>query len=97
MIAMGPFLLAMAGSRGWRVRDVGDRRRRDVGGHVWKGEAVGSRHPLSASLCAFSWRWREGAVRAGTADGVETASFHDHRYTVMLVQSYARVLESCDP
>ena len=32
----GPFLLAVAGSHGWRTHDVGDRRWHDVDGHMWK-------------------------------------------------------------
>jgi len=31
------------------------------------------------------WAWSEGVVRAGTADGVETTSFHDHRYAVLVI------------
>ena len=45
-----------------------------------KSETVTSCHPLSASLWAYSRQWTEGAVRAGMVDGVQTASFHDHRY-----------------
>jgi len=59
---------------------VGDRYRHDVGGHAWEGETVRSCHPLLASLWAYSRQWREGTVQAGTVDGIETASFHDHRY-----------------
>jgi len=64
---------------------MGDRRRRDGGGHEWEGETVRSCHPLSASLWAYSRQWREGAVRACKADGVETASFHDHRYAGIVI------------
>ena len=85
VVATGHFLLAEAGSRGWHAHDVGDRRWRNVGGHAWEGETVRSCHPLSASLWAYCWRCREGAVRAGMADGVETASFHDHRYTGVVI------------
>ena len=52
---------------------MGDCCRCDAGGHAWEDENVISCHPLSVSL-------REGAVRAGMADGIEIASSHDHRY-----------------
>jgi len=90
VVATGHFLLAEAGSRGWHAHDVGDRRWRDVGGHAWEGETVRSCHPLSASLWACSRRWREGAVREGTADGVEL-----HLLTTIVTRVYsyfARVL-----
>ena len=89
-----PFLLEAAGNRGWRARDVGDCCRRDVGGQMWEAKTMRSCHPLSASLWAYSRRWREGAVRAGTADGAETASFHDHQrpslrwYSHILLDSF---------
>jgi len=64
---------------------VDDRRRHDVSGHVWEGETVRSCHPLSASLRAYSQRWMEGVVRAGTVDGVEIASSRDHHYAGIII------------
>ena len=49
-----------------------------------EGETVISCHPLLASSWAYSPWWREGEVRTGTADGIETASFLDHCYTGMV-------------
>jgi len=54
-----PFLLAVAGGRRRRVWYGWPPLARQRG-HVWKGETVRSCHPLSASLWAYSQRWREG-------------------------------------
>jgi len=52
--------------------------------HV-ESETVRSCHPLSASLWAYSGWWRERAAQAGMADGIITASFHNHRYVGIVI------------
>ena len=85
VVATGRFCWPRPGAVGGSLARHGwlpSASQRDVAGH-WarvETEAVRSCHPLLASLWAYSPWWREGEVRAGTADGVETASFLDHRY-----------------
>jgi len=78
--------------RGWPPSP----RRHNVGGHACEAATMRSCHPLSASLWVYSWRWREGAVRAGMAYGVETESFHDHRYAGTVIVCWSLLIPEKD-
>jgi len=84
-----PWPGAMGGAGATWVTAVGASARCEWA-HV-ESETVRSCHPLSASLSAYSQWWREGVVWAGTVDGIETASFHDHRYAGIVISIFARV------
>ena len=56
-----------------------------MGGHACEAETVRSCHPLSASYVGVHLAVEIIAVRADTADGVETASFLDHRYAGIVI------------
>jgi len=94
VVGTGRFLLSVAGSRGWRALDMGDRRWCDVGGQVWEGETVRSYHPLLASLWAYSRWWREAAVWVGSHGGWRRNCI----FSWPSLRGYSRILlDSCDP